>query len=100
MVHEGQGLALGLEPGHHLPRVHPRLEHLQRDLAAHGLRLFGQVDHAEPALPDRLQKLVRPDRGAGPLGRGGRIDGRARRGGGEKPAGPDVRPQEGVERCP
>ena len=34
VVHQGQGLPLGLEPGDHLPGVHARLDDLQRDLAA------------------------------------------------------------------
>ena len=38
VVHQRQGLPLGLEPGDHLPRVHPRLEHLQGDLAADRVR--------------------------------------------------------------
>ena len=29
VVHQRQGLAFGLEPGDHLPRVHPRLDDLQ-----------------------------------------------------------------------
>jgi hypothetical protein len=30
MVHHRQGLPLGLEAGDHLPRIHPRLDDLQR----------------------------------------------------------------------
>ena len=86
VVHDRQGLPLGLEPGDHLPRVHPRLEHLQRDLAADRLGLLGHVDDAEPALADLLQQLVRADRpspgpSAGGRGRSGRVRGR-------RPAGP------------
>ena len=34
VVHQGQRLPLGLEAGDHLPRVHARLDDLQRDHAA------------------------------------------------------------------
>jgi hypothetical protein len=68
VVHEGQGLPLGLEPGHHLPGVHSRLEHLQRDLPTDRLRLLGHEDDAEPALADLLQQLVRTDDCAGNFG--------------------------------
>src|SRR5262249_27460146 len=61
VVHEGEGLALGLEPGYHLLGVHARLEHLQGDLAANGPILLGQEDDAEAALADLLHELVRPD---------------------------------------
>ena len=43
VVHEGQRLPLGLEAGHHLARVHARLEYLHRHLAAQGLLLLRQV---------------------------------------------------------
>ena len=32
MVHQRQGLPLGLESGQHGPRVHPGLDHLERHL--------------------------------------------------------------------
>ena len=50
MVHQRQGLALGLEPGDDLARVHPRLDDLEGDLAADGLRLLGHVDDAHARL--------------------------------------------------
>src|ERR671910_153687 len=40
MIHDRQGLPLGLETGDHLPRVHARFQDLERDLAAHGLGLL------------------------------------------------------------
>ena len=67
VVHEGQRLPLGLEPRDHLPRVHARLEHLQRDLAPHGPRLLGQEHYPEPAVADLFQQLVRPDDRPGAL---------------------------------
>jgi hypothetical protein len=68
VVHERQRLPLGLEPGDDLARVHARLEHLQGHLAADGLRLVGHEHHAEPALADLLQQLVRADHRARPFG--------------------------------
>src|SRR4029453_12676268 len=41
-----------LEPRHHLPAVHPRLDHLQGDLAPDGLELLGHVDRAHAPLAD------------------------------------------------
>jgi len=38
VVHQRQRLPLGLEAGHDLFRVHPLLDHLERDLAAHRSR--------------------------------------------------------------
>ena len=34
VVHQRQRLALGLKARHHLPRVHPQLDHFQRDAAS------------------------------------------------------------------
>ena len=79
VVHQGQGLPLGLEPGDHLPRVHPRLDHLQGDPPADRLGLLGHEHHAHPALADLLQQLVRADRPRPPgLGRPGSSGGRVR----------------------
>src|SRR5437588_5117659 len=39
VVHQGEGLPLGLEAGDHLARVHHRLEHLQGDLDRKSTRL-------------------------------------------------------------
>ena len=61
MVHHRQRLPLGLEAGDHLPRVHARLDDLQRHLAADGLRLLGHVDQAHAAFADLLQQLVGAD---------------------------------------
>ncbi|HNB81428.1 MAG TPA: CoA transferase subunit A [Chitinophagaceae bacterium] len=58
MVHQRQRLALGLEAGHDFLRVHAQLEDLQRDLAAHRLRLLRHPDGAEAAFADRFQQLV------------------------------------------
>jgi len=58
MVHNRQGLALGLEAGDHLLRVHTELDDLQRHPPADGLLLLGEVDNGEAALADLLQDLV------------------------------------------
>ena len=61
MIHHRQRLALGLEPGDHLARIHPRLDDLEGDLAVDRLRLLGHVDDPHPALADLLEQLVRAD---------------------------------------
>jgi hypothetical protein len=67
VVHEGQGLALGLEAGHNLAGIHAGLEDLERDLAAHRLGLVSHEDQPHAARTDLLQQLVRPDHRAGAL---------------------------------
>ena len=64
MLHESQGLALGLEPGDHLARVHARLEDFQSDPAADRMLLLGHEHHAEPAFTDLLDQFVGPDQRA------------------------------------
>ena len=61
VVHDGQGLPLGLEAGDDLAGVHPGLQHLQGHLAADRLGLLGQEHDAEPALANLFQQLVRAD---------------------------------------
>ncbi len=65
VVHEGQCLALRLEPGYDVARVHARLENLQGHLAADRLRLLGHEDDAEAALADLLEQFVGADDRAG-----------------------------------
>ena len=65
MVHQRQGLPLGLEAGDHLPGVHARLDDLQRHLAADRLLLLGHEDDAHAAFADLLQQLVGADERAG-----------------------------------
>jgi hypothetical protein len=76
VVHEGQRLALRLEPGDDLRRVHPRLDQLDRHEPPDRLGLLGHPDGAQAALADPLQQLV-PARDHRPGGRAGR--GRPRR---------------------
>ena len=61
MVHQGQGLALGLEPGDDLPGVHAGLDDLEGHLALDRLELLGHEHHPEAAFADLLQQLVAPD---------------------------------------
>ena len=72
MVHHRQRLPLGLEAGDHLPRVHARLDDLERDRPLDRLGLLGHEDDAHAAFADLLQQLVGADDRAGPLGNGGR----------------------------
>ncbi len=55
MVHQGQGLAFGFEAGDDLAGVHAGLDDLERDPAADGLFLLGQVDHSHAAFANQLQ---------------------------------------------
>ena len=61
VIHQGERLALGLEASQHLPRVHTRLDELERDHAPNRFRLLGHVDRAHAALADLLKQLVRAD---------------------------------------
>ncbi len=58
MVHHGQCLTFGLEARHHLPGIHPGLDHLQGDLASYRLGLLGHIDHAATAFTDPLHQSV------------------------------------------
>ena len=60
MVHQCQRLPLGLEPRHHLTRVHAGLDHLHGDAPPRGL-LLGEVDLAHAALAEEAQDPVRAD---------------------------------------
>jgi hypothetical protein len=62
MIHQGQRLPFHLEARENLTAVHAGLDHLERDAAADGLPLLGEVDDAEAPLPQRLQEPVRADR--------------------------------------
>ena len=61
MIHHRQRLPLLLEARDHLLRVHPQLDDLQRHAPPHRLLLLRHPDHAEAALADLLEQLVRPD---------------------------------------
>ena len=68
VVHQRQRLTLGLEPGHHLARVHARLEDLQSDLAPDRLGLLRHEDDAKAAFADLFQQLVGAEDHARPVG--------------------------------
>ena len=72
MVHHRQRLPLGLEAGDHLPRVHARLDDLQRHRPLDRLGLLGHEDHAHAAFADLLQQLVGADDRAGRSATGSR----------------------------
>ena len=75
VLHQGQGLALGLEAGDDLLGVHPRLDDLQRDLAVDRSLLLGEEDDAHAALAELADDRVGADARAGPLGdRAGRSE--------------------------
>ena len=74
VVHQGQGLALGLEAGDDLLGVHARLDDLERDLAMDRALLLGEEDDAHAALAELADDRVGADARAGPLGdRAGRV---------------------------
>ena len=70
MIHHRQCLTLGFKPGDHLPRVHARLDDLQRDAPLDRLLLLGHVDDAHAAFAELLEQLVGADLGAGLFGDG------------------------------
>ena len=61
VVHQRQRLALGLEAGNDLSRVHPGFDDLERHLPADRLALFRQPHLAHPARADPLQQSIRSD---------------------------------------
>ena len=79
MIHQRQRLALGLEPGDDLFRVHAQLDDLEGHPAADRLLLFGHIDHSAAAFANLLEEFVTPDTVAGLFGgRAGEAHGRAR----------------------
>ncbi len=61
VVHQRQGVALGLEAGQDLLRVHARLEDFHRHPSANGFLLFGQVDDAETAFAQDTEQRIGAD---------------------------------------
>ena len=68
MLHDRQGLALGLETGDNLSGVHSRLDDLERHLAPHRVSLLGHEDASHAPFADLLEQPVRADHGAGTKG--------------------------------
>jgi hypothetical protein len=58
MIHQCQGLPLGLETGDHLAAIHACLDHFQGDHALDRLTLLGHPDRAHAAFAELLQQLV------------------------------------------
>jgi len=67
MVHHRQRLALGFEARDDLPRVHAKLDDLERDAAANGFLLLRHVNDAASSLTDFLKEFVASDALAGLL---------------------------------
>ena len=61
MVHHSQCLALRLEPGQDVARLHPAPHHLERHPAVHRRGLLGLIDRAHAALPQDLEDAVWAD---------------------------------------
>ena len=64
MVHHGQRLPFGFEPGDDALGVHAQLDDLERDPPANRLLLFGHINHAAAAFADFLQQFVAADAGS------------------------------------
>ena len=58
VVHHGESLALRLEARDHFAGVHPGLDQLERDAAAHRFFLLRQPDLAHAAFPDSLEQVI------------------------------------------
>ena len=67
MVHQGEGLAFGLEAGDDRLGIHAELDDLERDLAPHGCSLLGEIDHPATTLADLFHEPVRAELVAWPL---------------------------------
>jgi hypothetical protein len=76
VIHEREGLALGLEPCHDLFGVHPWLDDLERYAAPHWSFLLGDLDLAHASFADLLKELIRADPSAGALRDRARAGGR------------------------
>ena len=58
MVHQGECLPLGVEPGQHGTRVHADLDQLERDLAFDRCGLTCPVNGAHPPLAEDFEQRV------------------------------------------
>ena len=61
VVHQGERLTLRPEAGHDLFGVKPRLDELERDLAADRLGLLGEPDLPHPSLAYLLEEAISVD---------------------------------------
>ncbi len=55
MVHDGQGLAFGFEPGDDLSGIHAGLDDLERDLSPDRVFLLRHEDRAHATLANLLE---------------------------------------------
>src|SRR6185369_1552970 len=69
MIHHRQRLSLGLEPGDDTPRVHAKLDYLDRHATPDRFQLFGDINHATTAFSELFPDFVRADNIAGLLRR-------------------------------
>src|SRR5882724_8219629 len=58
MLHEREGLALGLKQCQYLTRILSPLDELEGDLPAHGLQLLGHPNAAHAAFTDFPQQFI------------------------------------------
>ena len=58
VIHQGQRLTLGVEPGQDGARIHTDLDQLESDLALDRLDLIGAVDGAHPAFAEDVSERV------------------------------------------
>ena len=61
VIHQGQSLPLGLEPGDDRFGVHAQLNYLERHAAADRFLLLGHVHDPAASLADLLQDFVAPN---------------------------------------
>src|SRR6185436_18316246 len=61
MIHEGQGLTLGFEPGDDVSGIHPQLDNLQGNAATNGLLLLSHIYDAATPFPKSLEQFVASD---------------------------------------
>src|SRR6202035_1810803 len=61
MVHHGQRLTLVGEASEYLARVHAEFYNFERDTAANGLALLGQVHSAHAPFAQRSKDLIAPE---------------------------------------
>ena len=70
MIHEGEGLTLGLETGDDALGIHAELDDLEGDASADRFVLLSHIDHATAPFADLLEDLVAADLIARSLGYG------------------------------
>jgi hypothetical protein len=69
MIHQGEGLTLGLEASHDLPGIQASLDDLHRDVAADGRGLLGEPHLPHAPLPESLEQTIGTQHATGLPGR-------------------------------